>query len=997
MTTNSKLRLFTLRLFGLFLLGLFGLATPSLGQVTPVAPITSPIAAPAPIVVTGRIADSATKQALPFAAAALFTEKDSIIASGQAADDGRFTLPAVPAGRYRLQVSYVGYAPYKRFIKLNGPYDLGTVQLGQAAQELEEVEVIGRIPPTRQRGDTTEFNAAAFKVNRDATTEDLVGKMPGLSTDGGQLKALGETVTQVTVDGKPFFGDDPTQAVRNLPADMVDKVQLLDQRSETSRLTGFDDGNRQKTLNIVTKANKRKGVFGKASASAGTEGKYAASAVANVFNGNRRVTALAQSNNINQQNFQMQDLAGVMGGGGGNRGGGGGGGNQGGGAGSNGGGGRGGPGPIGNFLVGQQSGINTTTAAGANYSDVIAKNLEVNGSYFFNQTRNASDQTTQRNYISQNPDSAQHFRELGRDRSVNLNHRINARLEWKPDTNNTLIFRPRLSTQHNDLNSSTLDTTTRGTRLQSILANNYRTLTNGLTGNGELVLRHRFAKMGRSIVLNLNGSAQNQDGITDRRTQTSTLQTLEQPDSTRQRITNSSTNYAAGAGITYTEPVAAHSQLLFAYEPQAQFRSSDRQTDTAGRGGIYTPNYALTNQLTSRYLTQQGGVGLRYALGKWRAGGQVNYQRADLTIHQSLLARSYDTSRAFTAFLPQVNANYKISTFNNISLNANTSTSPPSASQLQRVANTSNALQFSTGNPSLRQTYTASGNLNYTHTSATAGKLFTLFGYGSLVDDYIGNTTLIARHDTTIDAVILPAGGQLTRPANLGQQYTGRAFALYGTPLPGIKSNLNLNLNYGYTSTPGSVNGRVNRSASNAFGGGATLSSNISERVDFTLNSNSTYSHVVNTVQQASNYNYFSQSNSLRLTVLFPAGINFTSTITHTCYNGLSQGYNQNYLLWNATLGKKLGRDKQWEVQVIAYDILKQNNSIARTISDVYVQDTRTNVLRQYVMLGVTYTLRRFKGTPTEEPKRNFNGPPGGFGPGGPLGGPGGGPPGGGF
>lgn len=951
-----------------------------------------------PLTVTALVTDSSNGQPVPFANSSLETLKDSVVTADVVDGNGRLKLTVPRPGVYRLMVSFVGYGSYKKVVRVTAPLDLGTIALGRSVQQYAEVEVQGVVAPMRQRGDTTEYNAAAFKTSRDATSEDLVSKMPGISVDNGSVKANGENVTQVTVDGKPFFGDDPTQTLRNLPSEMVDRVQLLDQRSEASRLTGFDDGNRTKTLNIVTKANRRKGVFGKGSAAVGNDGRYAGSVVANRFDGDRRITMLGQANNVNQQNFQVQDLVGAFGNG---RGGGGGGGRPGGGFG----GGGGGFGGLGNFLVGQQGGINTTTAGGVNYSDSWNKVLDVSSSYFFNRGYNVSDQFTNRTYIT-GGDTAQRFKEQQTSRNLNLNHRAAARFEYKPDTMNTVVFRPRFSTQSNASHSATLDTTARGMRLQSTLDNDTRTDQNGVNASSELVFRHRFQKMGRALVLSSNASLNNSESETRRNTiSTRVLGGVLQPDSARQHIYTKSRNQTGNLGITYTEPAGKHSQVLVVYQPELQFRSSDRDTRNVGENEAESQDPTLSNSLTSTYLTQQVGVGARYAYLKLNYGGQVNYQRSDLNTRQQYLGQEAQLNRGFNAVLPQFNLQYRISKEKNFNLNLNTNTAAPSASQLQSVVNTANLLALSTGNPDLRQTYQVNGNASFSRSNAAEGRMVMLMATATVVDDYIANATYLSRRDSLLPGgVVLPAGGQLTRPINLGRQVNARSFANYAMPIKGLKTNLNLTGSYGFTRTPGQVNGAVNQSDNHAFGGGVTFSSNISENVDFNIGTNPSYNLVRNTLQSSGNYNYYSQSSRLRLNVLLWKSISFTSNVTHTYYSGLSAGYNQNILLWNATLGKKLGKNKEWEVQLQAYDILKQNNSVSRTVSDVYIQDTRTTVLQRYFMLGVTYTLRKFQSSnPADDPEmrmrrrmmENMNpngGPPPGPPPG--MGGP---PPGGGF
>ncbi len=936
-------------------------AGPAQAQVQP-QPQTLP---PAPL--TALVQDSASGQSLAFANAALLGRGDSTLASAQADADGRLQLTIPRPGRYTLVVTYVGYGLYRRPLRLAGPADLGVLKLGRSVQQLAEVEVTGTLSPMRQRGDTTEFNAAAFKVNRDASSEDLVGKLPGVTVDGSGVKAMGEQVNQVKVDGKPFFGDDPSQTLRNLPAEMIDKVQLYDERSEASRLTGFDDGNRVRTLNIVTKANRRKGTFGRAQLFGGgaptAPDRYNANVVANRFDGDRRITVLGQANNINQQNFQISDLAGALGQGRGGMGGGmgrpGGGGMPGGGGGGFG---------LGNFLVGPQNGINTTTAGGINFSNSYGarKQLEATGSYFVNRTYNVADQATNRAYISR-ADVSPVLQEDQRNRSLTLNHRAQARLEYKPDTNNTLILRPRLTTQATGTASATRDTTRLGNALLSTLGNDINATQGAVNASNEAVFRHRFARLGRSLVVSTSASLSNQNSQTFRSTLTETYRpgTPAVADSNNQRITTDVQNRTVNVGLTYTEPLAPKVQGLLFYQPDWQARAATRYTynRVADQEAL---DLGLTNVLNSRYQTQQAGAGARYGDGKLNLGGQVNYQYATLDVEQNNEA---DRRRSFRAVLPQFNLQYRPNRENSFSLNLNSATQAPAANQLQTVVNTANLLNLSTGNPDLRQTYTASGNAMYSRNNVALSRAFSVFGFFSVTDDFIANSTFLARRDTVIAGVPLVGGAQLSRPINLGQQVNARSFANYATPLRKLKSNLNLSLTYGYAATPGQVNGATNNAQAHTVGGGLTLASNISEAIDFTLGTNPSYTLVRNTLPTAGNFNYYGQNSRARLNLLIRKAVTFSTSLTHTYLTGLAAGFNQNFLLWGATAGYKFGKAKQWEAQVQATDILRQNQAVSRSVSDIFVQDTRTTVLQRFVMVGLIYTLRKFDNPATNNPE----------------------------
>ncbi|MBC7892706.1 MAG: carboxypeptidase regulatory-like domain-containing protein, partial [Sphingobacteriaceae bacterium] len=250
------------------------------------------------------------------------TKRDGIVTDTA----GRFSFPLSP-GAYRLRASFIGYQPFETTVRVDSQaVELGNLRLFENASQLAEVTVTGQQLRVEMKGDTTQFNAGAYKVNPDATAEDLIKKLPGITLENGAVKTQGEDVKRVLIDGKPFFGDDASLALRNLPAEVIDKIQVFDRLSDQSQFTGFDDGNTDKTINIVTRPGRNNGQFGKVYAGLGSDGRYAAGANTNLFKGDRRISVLGLFNNINQQNFSSQDLLGALGGSsGGGRGGAGGG------------------------------------------------------------------------------------------------------------------------------------------------------------------------------------------------------------------------------------------------------------------------------------------------------------------------------------------------------------------------------------------------------------------------------------------------------------------------------------------------------------------------------------------------------------------------------------------------------------------------------------------------------------------------------------------------
>ncbi|HEY0273573.1 MAG TPA: carboxypeptidase regulatory-like domain-containing protein, partial [Chitinophaga sp.] len=236
--------------------------------------------------IKGKLVDKDSKEAMPAAAVALLRSADSSVVQTAVTDNnGNFVMNGMGNGSFRVFVTFLGYKPMYRSVQItatNPQVDLGTVTLSRKGLSLNEVEIVQEKPPVVVKTDTLEFNAGSFKTRENAVVEDLVKKLPGVQVDkDGTITAQGQQVTRILVDGKPFFGTDPKLATKNLPADIVDKVQIIDRKSDQAQFTGIDDGNIEKAINIVLKPEKRKGYFGRATAGYGTDDHFMGSLTAN--------------------------------------------------------------------------------------------------------------------------------------------------------------------------------------------------------------------------------------------------------------------------------------------------------------------------------------------------------------------------------------------------------------------------------------------------------------------------------------------------------------------------------------------------------------------------------------------------------------------------------------------------------------------------------------------------------------------------------------------
>ena len=895
------------------------------------------------------------------------TVTDSLLRGTVTGADGRFEIarPFIP--EVKLEITFLGYKTITKIHSMREPVELGELILLEDTKVLGEVLVKGVSVVGEQKGDTTSFNANAFKTQTNAQAEDLIRKMPGITMQGGQIQAQGEQVQKILVDGREFFGSDPNIALRNLPADAIDRVEVLDQRSDQSRLTGFDDGSYTKTINIILRSDRKNGSFGRTYAGYGNDDRYAAGGSVNFFKGDQRISVLGLFNNINQQNFSSQDLAGLTanasagagrGGMMGGMGGGGFGGGQWGGGGNN------------NFLVGNSGGIVTTNAMGLNYSDKWGKKVNVTGSYFFNNTANSLRQITNRETVV-NANLRQFYEENLINTVKNSNHRANARIEADINEKNSIVLTPSLSFQDNSTFSDR-DALTRNSLGDSLSA--LRSISNATTKavnlSNNLTYRYKFDKKGRTLSTEVFTAWSNRDQDSDllaasREFRRNLLDTATQ----ETYSLNDGFNYRVN--LTFTEQLSKNAIGTFGYQVGNNATASDQKTFQIDEERKALLDTALSNEFDNKFITQRLRSGYAYNKEAWSVNVNMDYQNARLD-NEAFFPVPGTFNRSFNNFLPSANLNYRNrKTGFSWRMRYRTSTNEPSVSELQNVVNNQNPLNLRVGNPDLGQSYNHNIFANISKINLEKSRTLFLFVTHSVTSDFIGNSTFLTTKDTLINnEILLRSGGQLSRPINLDGNIRSSFFLTYGAPLKKLKTQFNINTRVSFNRTPGLINGVSNLNDNTTLSQGLTFNSNISQNVDFSISTTGSYNIVNSSLQQNLDNNFYQQESNMRLYFSSKNGKFFMgNNVAHSLYSGLSEGFNQNFWLWNMEGGFRFAKNNKAELKAVLFDVLNQNNSISRTISDVAVTDVFTNVLTRYGMITFTYILGNFK-QPAAEPQQ---------------------------
>lgn len=916
-----------------------------------------------------QLKNNSDQQTLSGATVAVYDQPtNNKIANAVTDSNGRCVVLLGNEGNYKIVSSSIGYKEQVTGINTTEKKSI-EILMQRTGADLNTVTVVSKAPPVTQKGDTTQYSANQYQVNPDATAEDLIKKMPAITVDkSGNVTAQGEQVKKVTVDGKDFFGDDATSALRNLPANVVDKIQVYDRLSDQAQLTGVDDGNSQKSINIITKAGIQNAQFGRIYAGAGNDSRYAAGGNVSFFKKDRRISLVGNFNNINQQNFGSQDLLGITGNSNQNRfpGGGMGGGR-----------GPGGMGASESFTIGPSSGISTTNAIGVNYSDKWGKSTSITGSYFFNNSRNDNASFTNTRIIEGGQTTLQESDAL----SDNFNHRINARVEIKLDSNDMLFIIPNLSFQTNNTDKTgwlksyvNVDDSLYNTRSGSSSDKNGYNLRNNI------MYRHSFQKKGRvfSMGFNSNFTKNNGTTVTD-----GLYRFYDQngfpivPDSLQQQNSDNKTDgYTLSANISFNEPLDKKGihQVQLEYNPSYQNNRANQLTYSFDGTAFNQFNSQLSNKFDNDILTHNGGLTYRKNPSKdEQISFGINFQSTQLKSIRTFPGNS-QIDYTFKNLLPSASWRKKISKSANIRMFYRASTNFPAVNQLQDVVNLSNPLNVSSGNKALKQSYTHFLGGRYTYTNTQSGRSFFTGLFMQTTAAYISNATYIIQADSSIQqGIILKKGSQFTQPVNLNGYKNGRAFITYSTPLKVIKSNVSLNAVVVYSSLPGLINYIKTNTENWQYTLGTTLTSNINEYVDYNISYNANINRSSTSGTTVTTNNYTNHTLSATLNLLSKKGWFVSNELNYQSFQGLSSGFNQEFILWNASVGKKFLKNKTAEIRLTVFDLLKQNQSISRNITNTYIEDAQSVVLQQYFMLTFSYNLKNFgKPKKQEEKQEDF-------------------------
>lgn len=894
----------------------------------------------------GILYDSVAKQPVAAATITVLQKKDSSLVTFTMTDNkGHFEITGLGNGDYRLLITHVNYHNGSKPFTIddaNKNKDLGNVIMHNTAQLLEEVVVTAEAPPVTLIGDTVQYNAGSFKTPPNANVEQLLKKLPGVKVDkDGTVKAQGQEVKRVLVDGKEFFGTDPKIATRNLPSDAVDKVQVYDRSSDAAQLTGFDDGNSEKTINLKLKKDKKKGLFGKVTAGGGTNDRYEGRFNVNSFKGARQMSVIGMGNNTNAEGFSFMDMLNFSGELNRMR--------------QNGG---------GSFtmsssdatmagLGGNNNSIRTIWGGGFNYNNLIGNNTDFTSNYFYNRYNPKTEKSSQQQYIL--PDGSNLFRnENSFTNNINNSHRLNLGADIKLDSFHSIKISPSLGYQQTD-NTSNSQYETRSQN--NILANqgfsNNQSGSTGYNFSNNILFRKRFRTRGRTFSLNLQTTWNEGDGDGSLLSINKFFNpdgSLLRTDSLNQRNDNSSDLRSYSVRAVYTEPIIKGSLLELSVSNSNSKSTSNKNTYdfNKGNGKFDQLNPLLSNDFENTYGYTNAGVRWRSQFKKWNFAVGANWQKAEL--EGKIIAGTKDSliSKTFDNILPNARFQYNFTKFKNLQINYSAVTNQPTMAQLQPVPDISNSLNIKEGNPGLKQEYSHVASINFMSVDPFRNKNF--FAHFMVRE----TSNKIVNYDT-----INSLGIKRTRPVNVDGVYNINGSVSLGLPVRFLKGTVNISSNLGYDKGKQFINGAGNTINTYSMGPELRLDMSPSNKLDVSLISGINYNKSKYSLQSQLDAVYFSQNYEADINWQLPKSFYFNTEFTYTVNNKLANGFNLKVPLWNAYISKQFLKYNRGELKLSVFDLLNENVNISRSSNQNYIEDSRTKTLQRFFMLSFTYSLSK--------------------------------------
>lgn len=904
--------------------------------------------------VKGKLIDAKTKKPVDYVSFAVKNVKDSTVAGmGATTSEGVFAAKALPFGQYKFYAAMIGYKPIIKAFELTvakPQVDFGALEMEESAITLNDVLIKGELLPMIIKKDTIEFSADAFKTQADANVEDVLKVMPGMEVDkDGNITFNGKKIDRVLVGGKDFFGKDPKTATQNLPKEIVDKIQVIERKTDDAIFKGIDDGKRENVLNITLKDDKKRGYFGNIAAGKGNGSLYDASTSINRFNDKQQLSIIGLANNINKTGFSYSDLSDFLGGD------------------------VFGSGMVSSIMVdasgaisvglngddgfgGGGGGINDNKGVGVNFNDEWGKNTKfpnkISFSYMFNRNYGIRQSLSSRlNLVG----ADSYFNDKNNDATTTSNrHRFTMRLDLALDSTAKIQFTPNFGFSGGDSeNSSIFSSYTQATLANINKGNSLNSNSNKTPGfGGRLSFNKRLKKKGRTFTLSANGNKSNSslDGlnfsnITINNNGTPTTTVL------NQLIDQAGDVNGYGFGADYSEPLSKKLSLSTGYNYSKREDIIERMVYDYNTAST---RYDLRNDNLSRSLenfneTHSIGLRLNYNSGEKLTMG-INVEQKFVDLKGNNLMNNANVANDYAWLQPNIYLSYKLNKTSNLSVSANRYVGTPSISQLQPITDNSNPLQITTGNPNLKPSKQNSASFSYNRFNPTAGSSLNVSGSFTQYDDQIMNNSVLDTktgiQTTTYDNI----SGSYSFSGRLGGSFKAKSLGLTFSP----------NLSIGYNKNQSFLNNNIVSSQSVNYSYGLGVNYAIGSDLQL-FNRISGSSRVVSYNYDNLKSNTFTNIyNSLSLNAALPYDFRFIlqSNLSYNANVGL--GTNNNTIHMANVSFEKLFMKKSLSLKASVSDVFNNSRNSSRYASDIYILESVNLGMRRYFLLGLTYRLRKF-------------------------------------
>lgn len=860
-------------------------------------------------------------------------------------EKGFFKITAPKSSNYVLKVSYVGYEAYEQVLDLNEKIDLGTIVLKEKKALLESVEVVAERIPIRMNGDTLEYSGDAFKTEEHDNVEALLKKLPGVQVDrDGTIKAQGETVDRILVDGKEFFGDNPEVAMKNLPAGAIDKVQVYDRKSDMAEFSGVEDGVEKKTINLTLKADKKHGFFGHVEGGYGYEvpdkfeassdnHRYLGNLSLNYFNPKIRLSTIGAINNINEQSFSFMDYIGLMGGiksmmSGGNinlelN----------------------GDDPLGALLMNNEEGIAQTIGGGVNFNWFLSDKTEWSTHYFYS----IMDKEKEERSFSKSIGLDQFFiRNAWLNSKVQAgNHNLNSTFKHKFDPTQDLKFELRF--KWNDAFS------TRQSREQSLgatnelqneISQNFAQKHQGWGLNSNLLYRKKLKKKGRVLMSNLVFGYSKEDKNSKNISTTNLYNDgggLQWVDSLNQEQFKLGNQQVYGGEVAFIEPLGKNNFLEIKLVGMLNLETKDQQVYDV-ENGTTSINNVLTNLFQKEYNFQT--ITTRFQRSKkpytitLEASLQRSFLKGIFSNGQSNLARAYYYPLGAAAL------EYKVSSSSSFNVRYQTNIKEPQIQQLQPIVNNSSPLALYVGNPNL--------NPEYHHDLSLQYNLFDQFSFTS----FFANASFKVFQNQIVNNQTIDDNLKITyQPENTGLGYQANLYLNFSRPIKVLGVKFNLGLNGVLNRRTAQINTISNQELTQKYTFKASIENRKKKVIDALVGTRIDFNKSDFSINNSLNTSYLNYVAYTDVNVLITKKWKVNSSFEYKIYADPTFSEHIYIPMWSAGISRTFLKANQLKIELRVFNILDEQLSVRRMNENNMILESRVNTLGRYFMLSARYKI----------------------------------------